>query len=146
MTSYGNLTGGLLPPRTPPTSSGRAFVVDRKNFGWKFFGWKTADFEFSHKYNYWCTLEDTYEIILGSFQTNVMTKFVLFIKKTFKNLDFGPKWPFLSVFAQEIAEFEFINTEKQSKTHFFEADCDCSSKNVVLFWKLSLNCPISPLN
>ena len=47
-------------------------------------------------------------------------------------MNFAPKWPFFTVFGQKSPDFEFINKEKQSIMHFFEADCDCLPKNVVL--------------
>ena len=37
---------------------------------------KIPNFEFSHRYYYSYTLEDTYENILGSFQPKIMTKFL----------------------------------------------------------------------
>ena len=42
---------------------------------------KIPNFEFSHKYHYSYTLEDTYENILGSFQPKIMTKFEVMLQK-----------------------------------------------------------------
>ena len=48
---------------------------------WQFLGKKVLDFEFSHRYHYSHTLEDTQEKTLGSFQPKPMSKFEVIDQK-----------------------------------------------------------------
>ena len=56
---------------------------------WRFFGQRNFDFESSHKNHFWYTLEDTFEIILGSFKPNAMTKFDVICQKASKTWIIG---------------------------------------------------------
>ena len=78
---------------------------------------KTPNFEFSHRYHYSYTLEDTQEKILGSFQPKLMTKFKVISQKPSKNWIFGQNGNFLTVFGQKWPIFEFFS--KIRLEHFF---------------------------
>ena len=78
---------------------------------------KNPNFEFSHRYHYSYTLEDTQEKILGSFQPKLMTKFKVISQKPSKNWIFGQNGNFLTVFGQKWPIFEFFS--KIRLEHFF---------------------------
>ena len=78
---------------------------------------KIQNFEFSHRYHYSYTLEDTQEKILGSFQSKLMTKFKVISQKPSKNWIFGQNGHFLTVFGQIWQIFEFFS--KIRLEHFF---------------------------
>ena len=78
---------------------------------------KNPNFEFSHRYHYSYTLEDTQEKILGSFQPKLMTKFKVISQKPSKNWIFGQNGHFLTVFGQKWPIFEFFS--KIRLEHFF---------------------------
>ena len=78
---------------------------------------KTQNFEFSNRYHYPYTLEDTQEKILGRFQPKLMTKFKVISQKPSKNWIFGQNGHFLAVFGQKWPIFEFFS--KIRLEHFF---------------------------
>ena len=69
---------------------------------------KIQNFEFSHRYHYSYTLEDTQENIFRSFQPKLMTKFEVIRQKPSKNWIFGQNGHFLSLFGPKSPQFRIF--------------------------------------
>ena len=83
---------------------------------WQFLAKKILDFEFSHRYHYSYTLEDTQEKTLGSFQPKLMTKIEVISEKLKKTGFLEKMTIFLHFMAKNIPNFEFSHGYHYSHT------------------------------